>query len=87
MDTKVSVLKVVLLALIPFTLSCQDKGKELIARGAELHLEAEGYKFTEGPAVDKDGNVFFTDQPNNRILKWSANDGKSINSSYRFPPK
>jgi gluconolactonase len=32
-------------------------------------------KFTEGPACDAEGNVFFTDQPNDRILKWSA-DGK-----------
>jgi gluconolactonase len=40
--------------------------------GAELKLAAEGYKFTEGPAVDSAGNVYFTDQPNDRILKWSA---------------
>ena len=32
---------------------------------------AADYKFTEGPAVDAAGNVFFTDQPNNRIIKWS----------------
>lgn len=36
---------------------------------------AGGFQFTEGPAVDKDGNIFFTDIPNNRIHKWSA-DGK-----------
>ncbi|MDR2679610.1 MAG: SMP-30/gluconolactonase/LRE family protein, partial [Tannerella sp.] len=30
------------------------------------------FRFTEGPAVDKDGNVYFTDQPNDRILKWSV---------------
>ncbi|MGL5016738.1 MAG: SMP-30/gluconolactonase/LRE family protein [Luteolibacter sp.] len=40
--------------------------------GAEPRLAAEGYKFTEGPAVDASGNVYFTDQPNNRILKWTA---------------
>ena len=33
------------------------------------------FKFTEGPTCDEDGNVFFTDQPNNRIMKWSV-DGK-----------
>jgi gluconolactonase len=43
--------------------------------GAKVELLAEGFKFTEGPAVDKDGNVFFTDQPNNRIMKWSV-EGK-----------
>jgi len=42
------------------------------APGAELKLVADGYKFTEGPAADAKGNVYFTDQPNDRILKWSA---------------
>jgi gluconolactonase len=31
-----------------------------------------GFGFTEGPAVDKYGNVFFTDQPNDVIYKWDA---------------
>ena len=35
----------------------------------------KGFSFTEGPAVDKHGNVFFTDQPNDKIYKWSANSG------------
>ncbi|MBM3783446.1 MAG: gluconolactonase [Acidobacteria bacterium] len=30
---------------------------------------SSGYRFTEGPAVDKAGTVFFTDIPNNRIHK------------------
>jgi gluconolactonase len=33
------------------------------------------YAFTEGPAADADGNVFFTDQPNDRIVKWNAATG------------
>ena len=43
--------------------------------GAQLQKLADTFEFTEGPAADADGNVFFTDQPNDRILKWSA-DGK-----------
>lgn len=46
------------------------------APGAELTLVSEGFKFTEGPAVDPAGDVYFTDQPNDRILKWSAATGK-----------
>jgi hypothetical protein len=46
------------------------------APGAELKLAADGYKFTEGPAADAAGNVCFTDQPNDRILKWSVESGK-----------
>jgi gluconolactonase len=34
-----------------------------------------GFAFTEGPAVDKNGNVFFTDQPNDKIFKWDAATG------------
>jgi len=34
-----------------------------------------GYSFTEGPAVDRHGNVFFTDQPNDKIYRWDAGTG------------
>ena len=47
----------------------------IIAPGAEVELLADGFKFTEGPASDASGNVFFTDQPNDRILRWGT-DGK-----------
>jgi gluconolactonase len=47
----------------------------IIAPGAKVEKLADGFSFTEGPAVDAEGNVFFTDQPNDRICKWSA-DGK-----------
>lgn len=43
-----------------------------IAAGAKLEKLAGGFQFTEGPTCDAEGNVFFTDQPNNRILKWSV---------------
>jgi len=42
---------------------------------ADVKLVGDGYKFTEGPTVDPEGNVYFTDQPNDRIVKWST-DGK-----------
>ena len=48
---------------------------KIIAPGATLQKLAGGFAFTEGPACDNEGNVFFTDQPNDRILKWSV-DGK-----------
>ena len=47
----------------------------VIAPGATLQKLAGGFKFTEGPAADAQGNVLFTDQPNDRIMKWSV-DGK-----------
>ena len=42
----------------------------------DWELVSQGHKFTEGPAVDKDGNVFFTDIPNNLIHKIGL-DGKA----------
>ena len=47
----------------------------ITAPGAQLQKLADGFAFTEGPACDAKGNVFFTDQPNDRILEWSV-DGK-----------
>ena len=44
----------------------------LIATDAQIVNLGDGFSFTEGPAVDKDGNVFFTDQPNDIIYKWNA---------------
>ncbi len=54
--------------------SCSAQNTTIITKDAQLQLVAEDYKFTEGPAVDTEGNVYFTDQPNDRILKWDAND-------------
>ncbi|MDI6450622.1 SMP-30/gluconolactonase/LRE family protein [Anaerobaca lacustris] len=53
------------------------KPRGVTAPGAEVKLLADGFKFTEGPAADTEGNVFFTDQPNDRICRWSV-DGKLI---------
>jgi gluconolactonase len=61
--------------LVAITSTGEAKKQGIIAVGAEVKKLAGGFKFTEGPAVDADGNVFFTDQPNNRIHKWSV-DGK-----------
>lgn len=45
----------------------------IIADGAELKRVSDQFKFTEGPASDQAGNVYFTDQPNNKIWKWAPN--------------
>ena len=50
-------------------------GASPVAPDAKVEKLADGFQFTEGPAVDAEGNVYFTDQPNDRIHKWST-DGK-----------
>jgi gluconolactonase len=44
---------------------------ELTAPGAKVEQLADGFAFTEGPACDAQGNIYFTDIPNARIHKWS----------------
>jgi gluconolactonase len=63
---------ILILLLFGFTgkLSAQD----IVANGAKLEKLSGGFSFTEGPASDSEGNVFFTDQPNDRIMKWSTDD-------------
>lgn len=49
----------------------------LVAKKAELKKISSEFLFTEGPIADKAGNVFFTDQPNDRIMKWDPLRGIS----------
>ena len=52
--------------------STQGADMSVIAPGAKLERLAGGFAFTEGPTSDAHGNVFFSDQPNNRIMKWTV---------------
>ena len=54
-----------------------SKGSGVFEPGAKLQKLAGGFAFTEGPAADAAGNVYFTDQPNDRIVKWSADGSVS----------
>ena len=65
----------VLVALLTLPAMTTAEDASPVGPGAKLEKLAGGFKFTEGPAADADGNVYFTDQPNDRILKWST-DGK-----------
>ena len=49
-----------------------ENKKGIVAKNAQLVKVQDGFEFTEGPAVNRFGDVYFTDQPNNRIHKWNA---------------
>lgn len=51
---------------------------ELIVKGATPKLVSKQFKFTEGPAVDEMGNVFFTDQPNDKIWKYDTDGNLTV---------
>jgi gluconolactonase len=50
----------------------------VLAPGATLVKLSGDLQFAEGPTCDPAGNVFFTDQPNNRIMKWSVDGRLSV---------
>ena len=49
-----------------------------VAADTGVHLISRQFSFTEGASVDKRGNVFFTDQPNNRIWEYDVHGRLSI---------
>jgi sugar lactone lactonase YvrE/enterochelin esterase-like enzyme len=49
--------------------------KEILLPGEDWKLVAEGYKFTEGPAVNEKGEVFYNDVPGAKTYKIGL-DGK-----------
>lgn len=67
--------KCFLLFLITGCFSCKTSQPSIIKENASPVLISDNFAFTEGPVSDARGNVYFTDQPNNRILKWSAKTG------------
>src|SRR3984885_2052775 len=51
------------------------KPESPVVLGAKLQRLAGGFTFTEGPTSDNRGNIFFIDQPNDRIMRWSVGGG------------
>jgi len=58
-----------LLAVTQGTFAQDMPLSDVLIPGQDWELVAEGYRFTEGPAVDADGDVFFVDVPNQLVLK------------------
>jgi gluconolactonase len=67
-----------LLVFIGFAFIQKDEINYIIQPGARLEKLADGFLFTEGPSSDAKGNVYFTDQPNDRIMVWSVSGDLSI---------
>ena len=54
----------------------KSHSNDIVAEGEAPVRLADSYSFTEGPAADASGNVYFTDQPNNRIYRWDCESGE-----------
>lgn len=75
-------LMVLLLLSMPLLMKGKDGGGldsiSVVAKGAKLKEISKQFSFTEGPAVNKKGDVYFTDQPNNKIWKYTADGELSV---------
>jgi gluconolactonase len=59
--------------VFPFSGISQDEALSSILKPGTKPVKLSGdFAFTEGPAADKAGNVYFTDQPNDRIMVWNT---------------
>ncbi len=65
-------LHILFAALLVLAAGTASSAAGVLAPDAKVERLADGFKFTEGPTADAAGNVYFTDQPNDRILKWSV---------------
>ena len=70
--------RIAILPLLLFlgSISVPTMAQSLIAPGAEVVRLADGFGFTEGPAANSKGDVYFIDDPNCKIHIWSVADKK-----------
>jgi gluconolactonase len=63
--------------LLGHVLQAQIEDKRgIVTKGAQLEKVKDGFSFTEGPAVNRFGDIYFTDQPNDKIYVWNANSNQ-----------
>jgi gluconolactonase len=68
---------------ISFTALCQtdtalNANENVVDINSKATLIAKKFTFTEGASVDRHGNVFFTDQPNDKIWEYDVNGQLTI---------
>ena len=70
--------KLIVVYLLLVSANACGQQSETIAKDAKPTLISSQFSFTEGPAVDRQGNIFFTDQPNNKIWKYDTHGKLSV---------
>ena len=61
-----------------FTLAPYIASNSVVAAGAVLTQLVSGLSFTEGPAADAAGNVYFSDIPSDTVYRWSVSSQLSV---------
>ena len=67
-----SITRLIFVGILLYAMSecSQSNSNAIIAEGVTPQSVSDAFSFTEGPAVDAKGDVYFTDQPNNSIYRW-----------------
>ena len=76
MFDKIKILLFSSLLVMSCTSQKSVKSQAIVNNGAEIQLVSDQFSFTEGPAADSFGNVYFTDQPNDKIYFWDWKTNK-----------
>ena len=71
MFKKITALFFAFLLIVNCTSKKSIISNDLVQENAEIELISSQFSFTEGPAADAFGNVYFTDQPNDKIYVWN----------------
>lgn len=71
MFKKITALFFAFLLIVNCTSKKSIISNDLVQKNAEIELISSQFSFTEGPAADAFGNVYFTDQPNDKIYVWN----------------
>lgn len=67
-----------LIATASTAVAQQPQALKVVAAGAELKQVSKQFAFSEGPAVNKKGDIYFTDQPNDKIWKYDTKGKLSL---------
>jgi gluconolactonase len=71
-------LSITMLMLSVYMQATNKLKAQVFAPNEKLILIDSSFSFTEGASTDKSGNVFFTDQPNNKIWEYDTSNTLSI---------
>ena len=76
MFKNINALFFIFLLIVNCTSKKSTISNDLVQENAEIELISSQFSFTEGPASDVFGNVYFTDQPNDKIYVWNWKTNK-----------
>ncbi|MEI7487510.1 MAG: hypothetical protein WCJ72_08895 [Chryseobacterium sp.] len=66
-----NIFKISLIGLVFALVNCKSVNySKMFYDGVKSERVSDKFSFTEGPSSDKEGNVYFTDQPNDKIYYW-----------------